>query len=205
MTFKLQDNLLGHIFHSATVLVPSILLRRFRGLKHVPAHRRGNTTVTSFNIFVAPGRKELSFIMKRLCDVDAEGCLLQIDFSGKGLGRGPKAFEVSPNTVFFTVEYFIRPTFRFSNAFHLKCIPAIPSYSACTCWWQVLKCIMLREGYLARVTRLIEDMTRRVKKNHSQHQALPPGLVDLLDLLRIATLDTIEAISLWRLSQVPWS
>ncbi|CAM9539516.1 unnamed protein product [Ectocarpus sp. 12 AP-2014] len=67
---------------------------------------------------------------------------------------------------------------------------------------EVLKCIMLREGYLARVTRLAEGMQRRSKRSYGRPVALPPGMVDLLDLLRIATLDTIEAISLWRLSQV---
>lgn len=61
---------------------------------------------------------------------------------------------------------------------------------------------MVREGYLSRVVRLVEDMTRRVKGSHGQLQTLPPGMVDLLDLLRIATLETVEAISLWRLSQV---
>lgn len=61
---------------------------------------------------------------------------------------------------------------------------------------------MLREGYLARVTRLAEDVTRRAKKNPNGPRVLPPGMVDLLDLLRTATVDTIEAISLWRLSQV---
>ncbi|CAM9445830.1 unnamed protein product, partial [Ectocarpus sp. 13 AM-2016] len=67
---------------------------------------------------------------------------------------------------------------------------------------EVLKCIMLREGYLARVTRLAEGMQRRSKRSYGRPEALPPGMVDLLDLLRIATLETIEAISLWRLSQV---
>lgn len=67
---------------------------------------------------------------------------------------------------------------------------------------QVLKCIMVREGYLARVTRMAETMARRAKRHHGQLQALPPGMVDLLDLLRISTLDAVEAISLWRLSQV---
>lgn len=67
---------------------------------------------------------------------------------------------------------------------------------------QVLKCIMVREGYLARVTGLAEDMARRAKRHHGQLHALPPGMVDLLDLLRVSTLDTVEAISLWRLSQV---
>ncbi|CAM9877678.1 unnamed protein product, partial [Scytosiphon promiscuus] len=66
---------------------------------------------------------------------------------------------------------------------------------------EVQKCIMLREGYLARVTRLTEDMSRRDKRAKYHPQSLPAGLVDLLDLLRVATLDTIEAISLWRLSQ----
>lgn len=61
---------------------------------------------------------------------------------------------------------------------------------------------MVREGYLTRVTRMVEDVTRRTKRSHGQLQALPPGMVDLLDLLRIATLETVEAISLWRLTQV---
>ncbi|CAB1096739.1 unnamed protein product [Ectocarpus sp. CCAP 1310/34] len=67
---------------------------------------------------------------------------------------------------------------------------------------EVLKCIMLREGYLARVTSLAEGMQRRSKRSCGPPEALPPGMVDLLDLLRIATLETVEAISLWRLSQV---
>lgn len=61
---------------------------------------------------------------------------------------------------------------------------------------------MLREGYLERVTRLAEGMQRRSKRSCGQPEVLPPGMVDLLDLLRIATLETVEAISLWRLSQV---
>lgn len=61
---------------------------------------------------------------------------------------------------------------------------------------------MVREGYLARITRLAEDMARREKKRYGQLQTLPPGMIDLLDLLRISTVDTVEAISLWRLSQV---
>lgn len=61
---------------------------------------------------------------------------------------------------------------------------------------------MVREGYLSRVTRLVEDMARGAKRSRGKLQALPPGMVDLLDLLRVATLETVEAISLWRLSQV---
>lgn len=61
---------------------------------------------------------------------------------------------------------------------------------------------MLREGYLARVHCLAEDLARKRKKSHGQRQSLPAGLTDLLDLLRIATLDTVEAVTLWRLSQV---
>lgn len=61
---------------------------------------------------------------------------------------------------------------------------------------------MLREGYLTRVTLLAEGMARQAKNSHGQVQMLPAGLIDLLDLLRIATLDTIEAILIWRLSQV---
>lgn len=61
---------------------------------------------------------------------------------------------------------------------------------------------MLRESYLERVTRLSEDMARRAKRSRGQLRDLPPGMVDLLDLLRVATLDVVEAVSLWRLSQV---
>lgn len=61
---------------------------------------------------------------------------------------------------------------------------------------------MLRESYLERVTRLSEDMARRAQRSRGQQRDLPAGMVDLLDLLRVATLDTVEAISLWRLSQV---
>ncbi|CAM9094247.1 unnamed protein product [Laminaria digitata] len=66
---------------------------------------------------------------------------------------------------------------------------------------EVLKCIMLRESYLERVTRLSDDMERRAQRSRGQVRDLPPGMVDLLDLLRVATLDAVEAISLWRLSQ----
>lgn len=63
---------------------------------------------------------------------------------------------------------------------------------------------MLRESYLERVTRLSEDMARRAQRSRGQQRDLPAGMVDLLDLLRVATLDAVEAISLWRLSQVIW-
>ena len=61
---------------------------------------------------------------------------------------------------------------------------------------------MLRESYLERVKRLAEDMARRANRSRGQLRDLPPGMVDLLDLLSVATLDAVEAISLWRLSQV---
>lgn len=61
---------------------------------------------------------------------------------------------------------------------------------------------MLRESYLERVTQLSEDMARRAQRSRGQRRDLPAGMVDLLDLLRVATLDAVEAISLWRLSQV---
>lgn len=67
---------------------------------------------------------------------------------------------------------------------------------------QVLKCIMLREGYLERLKRLVEAFKRQIKRGQGQVQVLPPGMVDLLELLRLVTLDTVEAISFWRLSQV---
>lgn len=67
---------------------------------------------------------------------------------------------------------------------------------------QVLKCIMLREGYLERLKRLAEAFEREIKQGHGRVQVLPPGMIDLLELLRSVTLDTVEAISFWRLSQV---
>lgn len=61
---------------------------------------------------------------------------------------------------------------------------------------------MLRESYLARLTRVVEDMAHRGKTSQSQMCTLPSGMVDLLDLLRTASLDTVEGIILWRLSKV---
>lgn len=59
---------------------------------------------------------------------------------------------------------------------------------------------MLREGYLARVISLTKEIA--LTSRRSRVISLPAGLVDLLDLLRMASLDVVEAISLWRLSQV---
>ena len=67
---------------------------------------------------------------------------------------------------------------------------------------KVLKCIMLREGYLERLKRLADAFEREIEQGHGQVQVLPPGMIDLLELLRSVTLDTVEAISFWRLSQV---
>jgi hypothetical protein len=74
----------------------------------------------------------------------------------------------------------------------------------------VLKCILLRETYITRLTA-ITDALRKQQLLHSKRRsqtavvaptaALPSALLDLLDLLRVASVDVIEAITLWRLAQ----
>jgi hypothetical protein len=74
----------------------------------------------------------------------------------------------------------------------------------------VLKCILLRETYITRLTAMT-DALRKQQQLHSKRRsqtavvaptaALPSALLDLLDLLRVASVDVIEAITLWRLAQ----
>ncbi|CAM9579434.1 unnamed protein product [Choristocarpus tenellus] len=44
-------------------------------------------------------------------------------------------------------------------------------------------------------------MKSEIKRSKGWRQDIPLGMTDLLDLLRLATVDTVEAISLWRLAQ----
>ncbi|CAM9381899.1 unnamed protein product, partial [Discosporangium mesarthrocarpum] len=67
---------------------------------------------------------------------------------------------------------------------------------------EVLKCIMLREGYLDRLRIMAIGLSMTVNQSHGKRKDLPAGMTDLLDVLRISTVDTIEAILLWRLAQV---
>ena len=57
----------------------------------------------------------------------------------------------------------------------------------------MLKTILLREGYLHR----IEEVSMSKEAQTSVPQALP----DLLDLMRIATVEVVEAIGKWRQAQ----
>lgn len=52
----------------------------------------------------------------------------------------------------------------------------------------VLKAVLLREGYLRRLT----DLSKQSQK------ILEPGLGDLLDILRISSVEVVEAINEWR-------
>lgn len=55
---------------------------------------------------------------------------------------------------------------------------------------EVVKCILVREGYLQRLTRASAD--GQISGAHLGQT------VDLLDLLRVATLECVEAIAAWR-------
>ena len=59
---------------------------------------------------------------------------------------------------------------------------------------EVLKCILLREGYLSR----LESEARRGGRALVANKAAAAKLVDLLDLLRQITVETCEAIQRWR-------
>ena len=58
---------------------------------------------------------------------------------------------------------------------------------------EVLKCILLREGYLKRLREMGAS---------AGSSGLRSEVVDLLDLLRIATVETVEMIEDWRKGQV---
>ena len=56
---------------------------------------------------------------------------------------------------------------------------------------QVLKAVLLREGYIQRLHHL---------ERHS-HPSLAPGFTDLLDIVRIASVEVVETIIAWRKDQ----
>lgn len=55
----------------------------------------------------------------------------------------------------------------------------------------VIKSILLREGYLKRLSAL-------ARKQASDGGAVRPELVDMLDLIRVATVEVVEAVVKWR-------
>jgi hypothetical protein len=57
---------------------------------------------------------------------------------------------------------------------------------------EVLKCILNREGYLGRLLKSARTVSRKFK----------PEVADILDLVRAATLDVVEAIIRWRVAKV---
>mmetsp|Transcript_33621 Transcript_33621/g.39521 ORF Transcript_33621/g.39521 Transcript_33621/m.39521 type:complete len:2664 (+) Transcript_33621:57-8048(+) len=58
---------------------------------------------------------------------------------------------------------------------------------------EVLKAILLREGYLTRVAE--------VASSKEAIRSVPPALPDLLDLLRISSVEVVEVIAQWRQAQ----
>ena len=57
---------------------------------------------------------------------------------------------------------------------------------------EVLKAILNREGYLARLANSARSVSRKFK----------PEVADILDLVRAASLDVVEAVVRWRDSKV---
>ena len=60
---------------------------------------------------------------------------------------------------------------------------------------ECLKAILLREGYLRRLEQSVNEWL--ASGEGSPADSLP----DLFDLLRIATLEAVEAVTRWRLAQ----
>lgn len=56
---------------------------------------------------------------------------------------------------------------------------------------EVIKAILLREGYLKRLQAL-------AKKQVQEGGSVRPDLIDLLDLMRVATVEVVEAVVKWR-------
>jgi hypothetical protein len=56
---------------------------------------------------------------------------------------------------------------------------------------EVIKAILLREGYLKRLQSL-------ARKQANEGGAVRPDLVDLLDLMRVASVEVVEAVVKWR-------
>lgn len=59
---------------------------------------------------------------------------------------------------------------------------------------EVVKAILLREEYVARVRQCLRDHHARLGKEHKAFA----DLISLLDLLRSTTVETVEAIQRWR-------
>jgi hypothetical protein len=53
---------------------------------------------------------------------------------------------------------------------------------------EVLKAILSREGYMTRLFKLIRKVEKKFK----------PEIADIIDLIRVATFDVVEAIQKWR-------
>ncbi|KAG5184536.1 hypothetical protein JKP88DRAFT_255394 [Tribonema minus] len=66
----------------------------------------------------------------------------------------------------------------------------------------VINAIVLRESYLSRLRAMAESLASRLQSSRNPDRGLlfSGGLLDILDLLRIASLDVVEAISVWRLA-----
>lgn len=56
----------------------------------------------------------------------------------------------------------------------------------------VLKAILTREGYLTRLGRIVETLEKKFK----------PEIADILDLVRISTVNVVESIEKWRVVKV---
>jgi hypothetical protein len=59
---------------------------------------------------------------------------------------------------------------------------------------EVLKCILCREGYLKRLHESAKTVGKKFK----------PEIADILDLVRAATVDLLEALVRWREVKVGW-
>lgn len=56
----------------------------------------------------------------------------------------------------------------------------------------IIKCIINREEYLRRLHKAVQTMQKKFK----------PEIADLLDIIRVATVDVVEAIVKWREKRV---
>ncbi|CAM9112072.1 unnamed protein product, partial [Choristocarpus tenellus] len=62
---------------------------------------------------------------------------------------------------------------------------------------EVVKCVLLRESYLERIKSVMKGNGRMLTKRKRLHDQLE----GLLDMLRVATVETVEAIQAWRHAQ----
>jgi len=60
---------------------------------------------------------------------------------------------------------------------------------------EVLKAILLREGYLKRLEKVINDWL-----SSGNTKSAPSGLSDLWDLIRMSTVEVVETVDTWRLA-----